>query len=87
MNGKTLRLVFINGRLYVTDHQPGGTRIFVLTPDGASSAVSSVTVSSIEAPRLLPNQLCPFAGALLLLRGAGSEPEVDHTHFEIVREV
>ena len=84
------RLVFINGRLYVTDHQPGGTRIFVLTPDGASSIVSSVTVPSIEAPRLLPNQLCPFAGALLLLRGAGgSEPEGDHnaTHFEILREV
>ena len=61
------RLRFINGLLYLLDARPeGGSRIFVLTPDG-------VTLQTYDAPRLSPANLCPFAGGLLLTGTSGSE--------------
>ena len=61
------RLRFINGLLYLLDAMPdGGSRIFVLTPDG-------VTLQTYDAPRLSPANLCPFAGGLLLTGTSGSE--------------
>jgi hypothetical protein len=61
------RLRFINGLLYLLDARPeGGSRIFVLTPDG-------VTLQTYDAPRLSPANLCLFAGGLLLTGTSGSE--------------